>query len=125
MTTYVRLDQIRKAFDFDDTLTSSEIQSIETNAIDHQDFLHGMLSQINKIIGDTNWHDPVQSAALDPRNLKTITDDIYYKDMLRWRVKSQDISVGASDNFVVLSVASSEALSETAAVGAGLVLSAA
>lgn len=119
MSGYVRLDQVRKAFTFTDTLTASQISTIETDAVDSEDFLGGVLSQFNKIIGATNWYDPVQSAAGEPRNLKTLTDNIFYKDMLRWRVKTQDVAVPAGQNYVVLNAASSETPAETAAVGAG------
>ena len=96
MTTYIRLNQVRKADDFTDTLSASQIQNIESTSVDDEDFLGGMLSQINKIIGATNWFDPVQDSGVQPRNLKTITDSIFYKDMLRWRVKVQDITVPAA-----------------------------
>ena len=119
MSGYVRLDQVRKAFTFTDTLTTSQIQTIETDAVDSEDFLGGTLSQINKIIGATNWYDPIQSAGIEPRNLKTITDNIYFKDMLRWRVKTQDVLVPLTQNYVVLSAAASETPAETAAVDAG------
>lgn len=95
-TTYVRLDQIRKAFTFTDTLTSSQISTIETDAVDEEDFLGGILSQFNQVIGATNWWDPIQASAGEPRNLKTLTDGLWYKDMLRWRVKTQDIAVPAA-----------------------------
>ncbi|MFA5387357.1 MAG: hypothetical protein WC322_03085 [Candidatus Paceibacterota bacterium] len=119
MSGYVRLDQVRKAFTFTDTLTSSQITTIETDAVDSEDFLGGVLSQFNKVIGATNWYDPVQSAAGEPHNLKTLTDNIYYKDMLRWRVKTQDVTVPATQNYVVLNATASETPAETAAVGAG------
>lgn len=119
MSTYIRLNQIRKADLFDDTLTVAQIQGIESSAVDHEDFLGGMLSQINRIIGETNWFDPVQDGTADPRNLKTITDDVYFKTLLRRRSILTDVSVPALQNWVVLSAAGSETPSETAAVDAG------
>ena len=119
MSGYVRLDQVRKAFTFTDTLTQAQIQTVETDAVDSEDFLGGVLSQFNKIVGATNWYDPVQAAYGDPRSLKALTDNIYYKDMLRWRVKTQDITIPAGQNYVALSAATSETPAETAAVGLG------
>lgn len=94
-TTYVRLDQVRKAFSFDDTLTASQIASIETDAVDQEDFQTGILSQMNRTIGATNWWDNIQNSAGQPRNLKTLTDDVYYKDMMRWRINVNDVTVPA------------------------------
>jgi len=124
MSTYIRLYQIRKSDLFDDTLTAAQIQGIEASAVDHEDFLGGMLSQFNKIIGETNWFDPVQDGSTDPRNLKTLTDDVYFKTLLRRYTVLTDVSVPALQNWVVLVAASSETPSETAAVDAGSALGA-
>ena len=119
MTTYQRLSRIRKADVFDDTLSAASIAGVEGTAVDHEDFLAGMLSQFKRVVGGTDWYSAVQSAAADPRNLKTLTDDVYFKSVLRRRAVLTDVTVPALQNYVVLSVASSEAPTETAAVGAG------
>lgn len=94
-TTYLRLSQVRKADTFTDTLNAAQIAAIEGTAVDEEDFLGGILSQFNKVIGATNWWDNVQNASLQPRNLKTLTDDIYYKDMLRRRQVLVHVTVPA------------------------------
>jgi hypothetical protein len=85
MTTYIRLDQIRKANTFTDNLTQAQIATVETDAVDSEDFLGGMLSQINKVVGVSKWYSSIQASTGQPRNLKALTDDIYYKTILRRR----------------------------------------
>lgn len=96
MTTYQRLSRIRKADVFDDTLSAASIAGIESSAVDHEDFLGGMLSQFKRVVGGTDWYTAVQDAALDPRNLKTITDDVYFKRILRRRSVLTDVTVPAA-----------------------------
>jgi hypothetical protein len=93
MTTYQRLSRIRKADVFDDTLSAASVAAIEGSSVDHEDFLGGLLSQFKRVVGGTDWYSAVQDAALDPRNLKTITDDIYFKRILRRRANLTDITV--------------------------------
>jgi len=118
MTTLQRKNFIRKADTFDDTLSAASIAGIEGAATDDEDFQEGVLSQINRMIGATNWHDGVADGASDPRSLKSLTDDIYFKKQLVWRSILTDITVTAAQNWEVLVVASSETPSQTAAVGA-------
>jgi len=120
MSTYMQKYQIRKANTFDDTLNNTAIAGIESSAVDDEDFQEGILSRLRQLLqGDTgNWHDAVEGTATDPRSLKTLTDDIYYKKELRFRTVLTDVTVGGSDDYVVLSVSGSEAPNTTAAVGA-------
>lgn len=95
-TSYVRLNRIRKADTFTDSLTAAQIAGIEASAVDHEDFLGGMLSQFKRTIGGTDWFAYVEDAAGEPRSLKTITDDVYYKKMDRYRVVLADVAVPAA-----------------------------
>lgn len=95
MTTYQRYSRIRKADVFDDTLTAASIAGVEGTAVDQEDFQHGLLSQFKRVIGGTDWYSAVQDIASDPRNLKTITDDVYYKRILRRRAVLNDVTVPA------------------------------
>jgi hypothetical protein len=95
-TSYQRLNRIRKADLFTDTLTAAQIAGIESSAVDHEDFLGGILSQFKRTIGATDWWSSVQDAAGEPRNLKTLTDDLYYKKIDRYRVVLADVAVPAA-----------------------------
>jgi hypothetical protein len=95
-TSYIRLNRVRKADVFADTLSASQIAGIEAAAVDHEDFLGGILSQFKRTIGGTDWFSSVEDAAGEPRSLKTITDDVYYKDILRRRHVLTHIAVPAA-----------------------------
>lgn len=72
MTSRIRLNQIRKTSNPDDTLDAASISGIESNAIDHLEFLNGILSQIKKIIHGSdigNWHDDIEVVASSLKDL--------------------------------------------------------
>jgi hypothetical protein len=114
---YIRLSQIRAADVFDDTLSASAIANTQSTAVDMEDVLAGQLSQMKRMIGGSNWYSNIETVAADPRSLTTITNNIYYKSILRRRQVLQSVAVPASQNWVVLSVSGSQAPSEVAAVG--------
>lgn len=119
MASRQRLDQLHKPDTFNDALSASAVQTLESTAVDFADFQEGYLTQLNRILGSGNWYDPVASVSSDPRSLKTITDDIYYKHTMRRRAVLVDVTVPGGQNYVVLSAAGSETPGEAAAVGAG------
>lgn len=55
----LRLRETRKSDRWDDQKTPAEIAASESVAIDSQDFLEYLLSQVRQILGTDNWHDPV------------------------------------------------------------------
>lgn len=118
-TTYQRLSRVRKADTFDDTLAAASIAGIEGSAVDQEGFQAGLLSQLKRMVGGTDWYTGVADAASDPRSLKVITDDVYYKTVLRRRAVLTDVTVTAAQNWEVLSVAGTETPAEAAAAGAG------
>ena len=113
--------QIRNSDAYDDTLAAGS--TLESNPTDLQDDLDGLRSQIKRILNDSsgNWYDDiptVNSKQRDLTDLNTDLDDLEIKPILRRAQLLTDVSVPASQNYVVLSVASTETPSETAAVGA-------
>lgn len=119
MVSRVRLDQLHKPDTFNDALTAGDVAGLEAAALDFADFQEGYLTQFNRIIGSGNWHDEIEGTTGDPRSLQTLTDDIYYKTVLRRRAVLVDVAVPGGQNYVVLSAAGSETPGEAAAVDAG------
>jgi len=85
----------------DDTLLPS---NHDANAVDLQDTLDYYASQLNDIIGQTNWHD-APDASIATIWAKTFLDE---KLALRGRWLLTDITVPAAQNYKLLSVAGSE-----------------
>jgi len=56
---YIRQSVVRSSDAYDDTKTPAEIASSETAAVDSQEFLKYLLSQVKQILGTTNWYDAV------------------------------------------------------------------
>lgn len=113
-TTLIRPEsQVAPLFAYDDTLAAGV--ALES-AANFEVVTHGILSQIKRIGGETNWYD-----ALSGRDLATASADLLTLEqkthLYRCEVL-QSVAVGASNAFVVLSVAGSETPTETAAVGA-------
>jgi hypothetical protein len=119
MTSLLRWGRIRTPDTYDDTLTAAQVFGVEGTAVDSEDFLAGLLSQIKRMVGSDHWYSKVNDVASDPRTLKALTDDVYYKRTFRWRQIDANIAVGGGNSYVVLSQASSQTPSETAAVGSG------
>lgn len=111
-------EQIRKSTTYDDTIASG-LTALVTNAVVLEDDLNSLRSQVKRILGTTNWYD-----ALSSRSLATVdTDlaDIEAKKVLFRTEVLTDITVPSSQNWKILSVASSEAPSQVAAVASTVV----
>jgi len=103
--TLIQLDQIRKSFDFDDTLNAAAIAGIEGSAVDHLDFLKGMLSQFKRIIHGAdagNWFDDIESAA-EPLNDLAARAKLEDKMGLWDRLNLNDFTVPNGQNYAALS----------------------
>jgi hypothetical protein len=101
----IRLDQLRKTDDPDDTLSAANISTIETNAVDHLDFLQGILSQIKRIIHGSdsgNWHDNVETIGDSLKDLAARAT-LEGKNIITFRQNITDVSVPSSQNYVALS----------------------
>lgn len=103
----VRLDQVRKTDDPDDTLSASSIANVESTAVDQVDFFKGVLSQFKRIIhgGDSgNWHDDIATVFGNSSSLKTLYNraTLEAKNALALRANLNDVSVPSSQNWVAL-----------------------
>ena len=93
-----RLEALRKSDNPDDTLNAASVSGIEGSAVDHQDFLTGVLSQIKRIIHGSaagNWHDDIEGSAdslVDLYNRATLEG----KNILVNRLITGDTSVPAN-----------------------------
>jgi hypothetical protein len=107
-----RLDQLHKPDTFDDTRSAASVAGSEAGDVDFADHINAVLSQIKRTFyGDNagNWHDDPatigpgsSSVALTALGNKGYTDD---KNILAYRLNLTDITVPASQNYVVLSTA--------------------
>jgi hypothetical protein len=103
----VRLEQIRKTDDPDDTLTGTQVEGVESSAVDHLDFLKGVLSQFKRIIhGDDsgNWFDDIADVFTTPASLKALhaRATLEGKNVLANRANLTDITVTTSQNWMEL-----------------------
>lgn len=66
-STQHRLTQVRKPDVSNDQLTAPEVQNVPVTAADLQDFLDGVLTQLNRIIGVGTWRSsiPISLSDLD------------------------------------------------------------
>jgi len=116
----IQLDQIRKSYDFDDSLNAAAIAGIETSAVDHLDFLKGMLSQTKRIIHGAdagNWYDDIESAA-EPLNDLAARAKLEDKMGLWDRLNLNDVSVPATQNYVLLTATGNTAPDKVIAINA-------
>ena len=119
--TFLRQDtQIRNSDVYDDTLAAGT--TLETANTNVEDDLNGVRSQQKRAFwGDLagNWYDDLVTVNGKKRGinaLNTATDSIEEKRFLFRTNLLTDITVGAGNNFYILSQASSETPTETAAV---------
>lgn len=108
--------QIYSSDVYTDSLTAGS--TLESSAATVEDDLNGLRSQIKRLSGDANWY-----AALSGRNLATVSTDLADIEAKKLLFRAQvltDVAVGASANFAVLSVASSETPTEVIALGASV-----
>jgi hypothetical protein len=98
----------------DDTLGSGV--TLETGAVSLEDNLNGIISQVKNILGSTNWYDAPASSLTQ---LDTDVVGLQEKPFLCATQVLTNITVGAGQNYQVLSVAGSEAPTVTAGVSGG------
>ena len=97
----IRLEQVRKTDDPDDTLGAATIAGVEATAVDHLDFLKGVLSQFKRIIhgADTgNWHDDIGTVFTTDTSLKALhaRATLEAKYALANRLNVTDITVASA-----------------------------
>lgn len=113
--------EIRQSDLFDDTLAAGA--TLESGSTNIESDLNSIRSQVKRILDDSagNWYDDlatVNSKKRDLKDLNTDLDDMEEKKLLCGVQVLTDISVPAAQNYVVLSVAGSEAPTNVAAVTA-------
>lgn len=122
--TFIQQDtQIYPSATYDDTLAAGS--TLQSGAANLQDDLNGLRAQMKRVLhagAAGNWYDaipfPGGSSARGIEQLATDLFDVERKRLLFRTEVLTDVTVPASQNWVVLSVASSETPSQTAAVDA-------
>lgn len=112
--TYARQPFVRKSDAYDDDVAAGV--AMQNAAVDLEDDLNNIRSQLKRALGTTNWYD-----ALAGRSLADVDSDLSTLEQATRLFRAQvlaDVVVPAAQNWVVLSVAGSQAPSEVAAVGA-------
>lgn len=111
--TFIKQDtQISNSFSYDDTLAAGA--TLESGVTHLEGDLNAVRSQIKRVLGETNWYDTLSGR--DLATLSTDLTDIEGKKVLCRAQILTDVSVPATQNYVILSVAGSEAPSQVAAV---------
>ncbi len=103
--------QIRSSRSFDDTIGAG-LATMVTASTDSQYDNNALRSQVKRLAGSTNWY---ESPSTDIATLNTAVGDIEDHSFLFDTHVLTSVTVGASDNFVVLSVSGSQAPTESAA----------
>jgi len=108
---------------YNDNLSTGS--TLESAAVSLEDDLNGLRTQVNNIISATgagNWYDAVPTVNTKTRGLfqlNTSLDALEEKKLLARATVITDITVTAAQNWMILSVASSQAPTAVAAVTAG------
>jgi hypothetical protein len=116
--------QLRSSDLYDDTIAAGV--AMETGATSGEFDYNALRSQTNRVIDATmggNWYDDVPTVNSKKRGLlqlNTDLDDIEEKRILCGVQVLTNVSVPATQNYVVLSQASSETPTDSAAIGTGL-----
>lgn len=105
--------QIRKSDLYDDAVAAGS--TMESAAVTIEDDLNSIRSQLKRFSGEAKWYTDLSGRNID--TLDTGLTSLENKKILYRVQKITDITVPATQNWVVLSVASSETPTETAAVG--------
>lgn len=103
--TLLRLSQVRRPDSFDDTKTQNDLNNLESAAVDMQDVIDGLLSNMKLTKGTTNWYDGVSE------NIQTLAARAKLEDKLalkRVQVLTS-VTVPENKNLAVLRVDQSEA----------------
>ena len=111
--TFIRqVEQIRKSDTYDGSIVPSQA-NYETNPVTIEDDLNSVRSQLNNLLTEqtANWYDTlVIPSALDTgtaRGVNSLNTDLHAIERKRVLVSSAnltDVTVGATDNFVVLAL---------------------
>jgi hypothetical protein len=115
--------QIQPSKTFTDNLTPGS--ALESGSTDLESDLNAVRSQLARVLnanGSVKWYENIPSVGGLRRGLEQLATDLLGLETKKVLFRAQvltDITVTAAQNWEVLSVASSEAPSETAAVGAG------
>lgn len=113
--TYIRQEsQIGTSDTYDDTVAAGS--TMESAMVSIEDDLNALRSQILRYSGETNWYDAPSGRDID--DLDTDLLDLEGKKILGRAQIITDVTVGGSDDYVVLSVAGSETPTQTASVDA-------
>lgn len=103
--------QIRNSRTYDDTIAAG-LATMVTASTDSQTDNNALRSQIKRLAGSTNWYD---APATSISSLNTAVGNIEDHSFLFNTQVLTTVSVGSSNNFVVLSVTGSQAPTENAA----------
>lgn len=121
-------DQLRQSLSYIDTLAAGI--TLETSSVNVQTDLNAIRSQIKRLLWDDaagKWYDDVPTINGKKRAVRDLNfdlDALEERRFLHRRRVLTDITVPTGQNFVVLSVAASEAPPDVAAVGTGSALGA-
>jgi len=100
----IRLDQLHNTDNPDDTLNAAAVAAIEGSAVDYQDFLTGILSQIKRVIYGSsagNWYDDIETAADSLADLADRTD-LADKLIITNRLNLTSVNVTGDNQYVLL-----------------------
>lgn len=116
--------QIRKSDTYNGAISAGQT-ALETNSTDLETDLNSIRSQVNRLLAVStgNWYDDIATANSKKRavsELNTDLDDMEEKRLLCGVEVLVNVTVPASQNYVVLVQASSQTPTDTAAIGTGL-----
>lgn len=120
--TFARQPFISGSDTYSDVLSAGA--TLQTNVGTIEDDLNALRSQAKRILGTTNWYDALGGVGRNLASVDTNLDELESQRLLFRAQVLTDIIVPVSQNFKVLSVASSETPTQTAAVGGGTALGA-
>lgn len=122
--TFIRqVSQIQGSDTYTDNLAAGA--TLESSAADLEADLNGLRSQVNRIIGETNWYDDISTVNTKQRDLKDLNtdlDDLEEKRLICGTQVLANVTVPASQNYVVLGTGQLPTVS--AAVNTGTALGA-
>ena len=124
-TTRVNQEQLEKSLTYDDTITPS-LANYETTPVDVEDDFNSLRSQVQNILNRDgvsfptgNWYDNINTTTSGKsRGVSALNTDLAFIEEKKVLCRAQvltDVSVTASQNWEILSVAGSEAPTHVAA----------
>lgn len=119
--------QIRASDTYTDSVAAGQTD-LETNAVDLEDDLNSLRSQIKRVLDDSagNWYDDIPTVNTKKRDLKDLNtdlDDMEEKRFIGGVTVLDEVTVGGATNVHIIGNAG-ELPTQTAAVGAGTALGA-